>query len=103
MQRQSLLTVLAQATSPSPRQWPPEQCSEHQSLTMEDACGGQDALGADASAPAEKERAPWPVTLGTLLALQLGWGLWLMPAVYARCVHCFQTLHRPACYQVLAA
>ena len=37
----------------------------------------------------DKERAPWPVTLGTLLALQLGWGLWLMPAVYARwgCMH----------------
>jgi hypothetical protein len=30
------------------------------------------------------ERAPWPVTLATLMALQLGWGLWLMPAVYAK-------------------
>ena len=30
------------------------------------------------------ERASWPVTLATLMALQLGWGLWLMPAVYAK-------------------
>ncbi len=44
---------------------------------------GDSEEGTSALAP-DKERAPWPVTLGTLLALQLGWGLWLMPAVYAR-------------------
>jgi hypothetical protein len=27
----------------------------------------------------------WGMTVATLLSLQLGWGLWLMPAVYARC------------------
>lgn len=84
-QRQSLMTVMAQATSPSPRLWPPETCDEHQSLTMgmsdsSDSLAQKDTI----STSGEKERAPWPVTLGTLLALQLGWGLWLMPAVYAR-------------------
>jgi len=29
-------------------------------------------------------RASWSVTLVMLLSLQLGWGLWLMPADYAR-------------------
>ncbi|BDA41975.1 probable amino acid transporter AVT1D [Coccomyxa sp. Obi] len=86
-QRQSLMTVMAQATSPSPRLWPPETCDEHQSLTMgmsdsSDSLGQKDT--STSSTIGEKERAPWPVTLGTLLALQLGWGLWLMPAVYAR-------------------
>ena len=37
-------------------------------------------------AEAEKgdRRASWPVTVVTLLSLQLGWGLWLLPADYAR-------------------
>ena len=30
-------------------------------------------------------RAPWAGTVLTLLALQLGFGLWLMPAAYSRC------------------
>lgn len=83
-QRQSLLTVMAQATSPAPRLWPPEDCSEHQSLTMAASSSQEDIAACSSSASADKERAPWPVTLGTLLALQLGWGLWLMPNVYAR-------------------
>ncbi len=29
-------------------------------------------------------RASWPVTVAMLLSLQLGWGLWLMPADFAR-------------------
>lgn len=90
-QRQSLLTVMAQATSPAARLWPPEECSEHQALTIP-SCSSQDFSEEDVTcssrsgsiASADKERAPWPVTLGTLLALQLGWGLWLMPNVYAR-------------------
>lgn len=86
-QRQSLMTVMAQATSPSLRLWPPETCDEHQALTVgisdsSDSLAQKDT--STSSASGEKERAPWPVTLGTLLALQLGWGLWLMPAVYAR-------------------
>lgn len=88
-QRQSLMTVMAQATSPSYRLWPPETCDEHQSLTLgEPSCSNSPSeKGASTSSGSgERERAPWPVTLGTLLALQLGWGLWLMPAVYARSV-----------------
>ncbi len=84
-QRQSLMTVMAQATSPSPRLWPPETCDEHQSLTLGMSDSSDSLAQKDTpSTSGEKERAPWPVTLGTLLALQLGWGLWLMPAVYAR-------------------
>ena len=30
-------------------------------------------------------KASWAVTIATLLSLQLGWGLWLMPSDYARC------------------
>jgi len=30
-------------------------------------------------------RAPWAGTVLTLLALQLGFGLWLMPAAFSRC------------------
>ncbi|EIE25419.1 hypothetical protein COCSUDRAFT_46708 [Coccomyxa subellipsoidea C-169] len=85
-QRQSLMTVMAQATSPSLRLWPPESCDEHQSLTMGEPSsdGASEKVVSTSGSSGEKERAPWPVTLGTLLALQLGWGLWLMPAVYAR-------------------
>lgn len=87
--RPNLLSVMAQATSPSPRLWPPETCSEHTALTVgTSGSGGVGGSGSSADEVAsfatDKERAPWPVTLGTLLALQLGWGLWLMPAVYAR-------------------
>lgn len=89
-QRQSLMAVMAQATSPSPRLWPPETCDEHQALTVSVSYSSESQLEKAASmsgsSGSEKERAPWPVTLGTLLALQLGWGLWLMPAVYARSV-----------------
>jgi vesicular inhibitory amino acid transporter len=87
--RPNLLSVMAQATSPSPRLWPPETCNEHTALTI-GTSGGVGGSGSSAdeaasfSSSSDKERAPWPVTLGTLLALQLGWGLWLMPAVYAR-------------------
>ncbi len=48
--------------------------------------GASEKVVSTSGSSGEKERAPWPVTLGTLLALQLGWGLWLMPAVYARSV-----------------
>ena len=30
----SVLAVMAQATSPSPRLWPPEACNEHTSLKV---------------------------------------------------------------------
>ena len=33
---------------------------------------------------AADKRAPWAVTVATLLSLSLGWGLWLMPQGFAR-------------------
>ena len=54
--------------------------------------GGSGDAGAD-DAPMEKglgsegaddKRAPWAVTVATLLSLSLGWGLWLMPQGFAR-------------------
>lgn len=36
-------------------------------------------------------RAPWAGTVLTLLALQLGFGLWLMPAAFSRYASCFAT------------
>ena len=54
--------------------------------------GGSGDAGADdsliekglGSEGADDKRAPWAVTVATLLSLSLGWGLWLMPQGFAR-------------------
>lgn len=44
-------------------------------------------LPAETSEPysTSTHRASWEATVATLLSLQLGWGLWLMPHDFARC------------------
>ncbi len=65
--------------------------AEQETLQQSNSCrlSATDSISEDLEAGAPlmvsgAERAPWPVTLATLMALQLGWGLWLMPAVYAK-------------------
>jgi solute carrier family 32 (vesicular inhibitory amino acid transporter) len=66
------------APSPPPRASPPSPSSSSGHLDL-DECGG-----AAPGTHVPHHSASFGATLATLLALQLGWGLWLMPAALAR-------------------
>ena len=86
--RPNLVAVMAKATSPTAR-WSPGHSAEQEAL-QQSASGrlySSSSVSEDLEAgtmASSAEKASWPVTLATLMALQLGWGLWLMPAVYAK-------------------
>ena len=90
MHRPNLVTVMAKATSPTARASPghsAEQEALHTSISARLSSTSSISVSEDLEAGplmCNTERAPWPAPLATLMALQLGWGLWLMPAVYAK-------------------
>ena len=67
------------AVAPAAAPPSPPSSTSRSSAPHLDECGG-----AVAHASAPPHSASFGATLATLLALQLGWGLWLMPAALAR-------------------
>ncbi len=88
MHRPNLVTVMAKATSPTARASPGHSAEQEALHTSSSSrLSATSSVSEDLEAGplmCSTERAPWPATLATLMALQLGWGLWLMPAVYAK-------------------
>lgn len=80
-----MLASIVVTTGPPAKAWtPPTSPLQRCKSTSSPAAISRKALLGDISGD-RKEGTQWAMTVATLLSLQLGWGLWLMPSVYARC------------------